>query len=105
MVELLYGYRRNFNCFFAADSWGARAAKRFAFRCLAAYSAAGRIRACARVGERKKCGRAAFRKVGEDTEIEKAAVWGYASRLVFIAFITVSIVSSASAKAIIASQN
>lgn len=76
MVELLYRYRRNFNCFFAADSWGV-----------------------------KKCGRAAFRKVGEDTEIEKAAVWGYASRLVFIAFITVSIVSSASAKAITASQN
>jgi len=53
----------------------------------------------------KKCGRAAFRKVGKDTEIEKAAVWGYASRLVFIAFITVSIVSSASARAITASQN
>lgn len=105
MVELLYGYCRKSDCFLGLGKWGARAAKRFAFRCLAAYSAAGRIRACARVGERKKCGRAAFRKVGEDTEIEKAAVWGYASRLVFIAFITVSIVSSASAKAIIASQN
>lgn len=57
-----------------------------------------------RVGA-KKCGLAAFQKVREDTEIEKAAVWGYASRLVFIAFITVSIVSSASAKAITASQN
>ncbi len=54
VVELLYGYRRNFNCFFAADSWGARAAKRFAFRCLAAYSAAGKNTRVRPVWGRKK---------------------------------------------------